>query len=63
MKNEDFSLFSKASGKDYKKDPTEMLMHIQENLGLNYDAVWIALEANSTSQTGTPEELFITNGS
>ena len=26
--NEDFNLFSTASGKDYKKDPTEMLMHI-----------------------------------
>ena len=57
--NEDFSLFSRSTGKDYKKDPTEMLMHIQENVGVDYDAVWIALEANSTSQTGTrPEELL-----
>ena len=59
--NEDFNLFSTASGKDYKKDPTEMLMHIQENIGVNYDAVWIALEANNTtSQTGgTPAEELL----
>ena len=36
-----------------------MLMHIRENVGVNhYDAVWIALEANNISQTGTPEELL-----
>ena len=50
--NEDFKLFSKASGKqDYKKDPTKMLMHIQEKVGVDYDAIWIALEVNSSSQT------------
>ena len=36
-----------------------MLMHVhQENVGVDYDSVWTALEANSTSQTGTPEVLL-----
>ena len=57
--NEDFSLFSRTTGKDYnKKDPTKMLMHIEENVGVNYDAIWVALEVNSISQTCTPEEIL-----
>ena len=39
--NNDFTQSNKPQGKDYKKDPTKMLMHIQQNVvGVDYDSVW-----------------------
>ena len=53
--NNKFTQFNKPQGKDYKKDPIELLMHIQENVGEVYKSIWTALEASGISQTGTPE--------
>ena len=56
--NDEFTQFNKPQGKDYKKDPTELLMHIQEHVGEVYKSVWTTLEAAGISQTGTPEVLL-----
>ena len=56
--NDEFTQFNKPQGKDYKKDPTELLMHIQEHVGEVYKSVWTALEAAGISETGTPEAFL-----
>ena len=56
--NDEFTQFNKPQGKDYKKDPTELLMHIQEHVGEVYKSVWTTLEAAGISQTSTPEVLL-----
>ena len=49
--NDKFEKFSTISTKNYQRDAAELLMHIQDNVGKEYEGVWTALATGSENKT------------
>ena len=49
--NDKFEHFVTVSSKNYQRDSAELLMHIQDNVGKDYDTVWTALATGAENKS------------